>query len=255
MHSRRQLSTVDTARLSRRLVGGSSKPFLNPTSLSGLAAWYRADLGVTVATGVSAWADQSGNGDANRNIAQATAGKQPTLTASDAAYNNKPTLSFLRASAQGLTAGGLWSIALAQPYTLFACGNTDGVAPQQDFCDGFASGNRCEFGGVGAFESVFAGASTVTAAAAMSAKGVFAALVNGATSNLYASAVTPIATGLNPGSVSVTALNLGYAFDNASDALNGKIAEFIVYNRALKSAEIFAVMSYLGSRYTITIGA
>ncbi len=40
------------------------------------AAWYRYGVGITVATGVSAWADQSGNG---RNLTQGTAGFQPAL--------------------------------------------------------------------------------------------------------------------------------------------------------------------------------
>lgn len=41
-----------------------------------LAAWYRKGVGFTTATGVSQWADQSGNG---RHLAQATGSKQPAL--------------------------------------------------------------------------------------------------------------------------------------------------------------------------------
>lgn len=43
----------------------------------GAVAWYRADLGVTTATGVSSWADQLGLAPA---LAQGTGGKQPTVT-------------------------------------------------------------------------------------------------------------------------------------------------------------------------------
>lgn len=53
--------------------------------------WVRADLGVTIGTNVSAWADQSGN---TRDYAQATGGKQPTLTAADATLNNQATITF-----------------------------------------------------------------------------------------------------------------------------------------------------------------
>ncbi len=49
-----------------------------PASASPLV-WLRADLGITIATGVSVWADQSGNG---HDLAQATGSKQPTFRAS-----------------------------------------------------------------------------------------------------------------------------------------------------------------------------
>ncbi len=50
----------------------------NPASVSGLAAWYEADRGITItSTKVSTWADQSGNG---RNFTQTTAARRPTIT-------------------------------------------------------------------------------------------------------------------------------------------------------------------------------
>jgi hypothetical protein len=55
--------------------------------LGSLAWWYRADLGVTIGAGVSAWADQSGNGV---NLTQATGGLQPAFLAS--AVNGKPAI-------------------------------------------------------------------------------------------------------------------------------------------------------------------
>jgi hypothetical protein len=54
----------------------------------GSAAWYvDAALGITIGTGVSAWADQSGNG---RNFTQATGSLQPLLIAS--AINGQPSV-------------------------------------------------------------------------------------------------------------------------------------------------------------------
>lgn len=52
--------------------------------------WLRADLGITVATGASDWADQSGFG---RNMAQAVGTAQPAVTTS-AAFNNQAVLVF-----------------------------------------------------------------------------------------------------------------------------------------------------------------
>jgi hypothetical protein len=69
--------------------GGRS---IDPRSYAGLAAWFRADLGVSIATGISQWLDQSGAGDASRHLAQASGPAQPTLVASDAAYNNQSTV-------------------------------------------------------------------------------------------------------------------------------------------------------------------
>lgn len=42
------------------------------------AAWFRLNVGITVATGVSIWADQSGNG---RDLLQGTGGNQPAKQA------------------------------------------------------------------------------------------------------------------------------------------------------------------------------
>jgi hypothetical protein len=45
-----------------------------PTSSAGLEQWIKGDAGITIGTGVSAWADQSGKG---RGYAQPTGSKQP----------------------------------------------------------------------------------------------------------------------------------------------------------------------------------
>lgn len=57
---------------------------------SGLKLWLKADVGVsTSGSNVTAWADQSGNGN---NVAQATGAKQPTFNSSSA--NGLPTVVF-----------------------------------------------------------------------------------------------------------------------------------------------------------------
>lgn len=60
--------------------------------ISGLTLWLRADLGVTLNGGaVSAWADQSGQGN---NVAQATPAVQPTFVSSDTNLNNRASIRF-----------------------------------------------------------------------------------------------------------------------------------------------------------------
>jgi hypothetical protein len=60
--------------------------------VSGLKLRLDASLGITGSSTVSAWADQSFKGD--NNFVQATSGSQPTLTATNANFNNLPTVDF-----------------------------------------------------------------------------------------------------------------------------------------------------------------
>jgi hypothetical protein len=71
---------------------GPLTPAYNPvTALGNVVLWLRPDLGLTQSGGlVTAWADQSGVGDANRNFAPVN--DKPAFSASDALYNNQPTI-------------------------------------------------------------------------------------------------------------------------------------------------------------------
>tara|TARA_R100001530_G_scaffold33102_1_gene26020 strand:- start:989 stop:1702 length:714 start_codon:yes stop_codon:yes gene_type:complete len=60
---------------------------------------WRADLGITVATGVSAWLDQVGSAD----WAQGTGSAQPLYSASDVGFNNQAILNFDAGNDQWMT--------------------------------------------------------------------------------------------------------------------------------------------------------
>lgn len=78
----------------------------------GAQARWRADMGITLATGVSALADQSGNG---RNLTQGTAGFQPAYTPAPA----RPTITF--DGVDDLLSGTTWgAIVTASTHTIFA---------------------------------------------------------------------------------------------------------------------------------------
>lgn len=63
-----------------------------PASITGLTAWFRADAAdITIGTGVSQWADKSGNG---RHISQGTGGAQPVFTEVDSDFNNRGSVDF-----------------------------------------------------------------------------------------------------------------------------------------------------------------
>lgn len=58
---------------------------------SGIALWYKADAGVTTSTGVSVWADQSGN---IRHLLQGTTSAQPVYNTASNLINFQPTIGF-----------------------------------------------------------------------------------------------------------------------------------------------------------------
>lgn len=74
-----------------------------------LLQWVRSDLGITIGTGVSAWADQSGNG---KHYTQAVGAAQPSYSAIDATLNNRPSLTF-----DGVTQSLTSSLTLPAPGT------------------------------------------------------------------------------------------------------------------------------------------
>lgn len=234
-----------------RLGGRGGAKAFTPLSLSGLVAWYRADLGVT-GSPVSAWADQSGTGDANKNLVQATGTKQPTLNASDAAYNNQATLSFASASTQQLVSG-IWSAALTSPKTILFIGNFSGAAVLQYALDGLAVNTAAISNNAAAVNIVInsgAGLSSVVANNGVPQAIVGVYQVAGA---IYDNAKTAIASG-SAGTSSSTGLTVGSA-GNLGAPLNGKIAEIAAWSRALSAAEVAQLLAYAGSRYSIAIGA
>jgi len=232
---------------------GNATPF-SPAQFSGLVAWYRADKGITIGAGVSAWADQSGTGDANKNMAQATGSRQPTFNASDAAYNGKSTLSLASASVQFL-ASNAWTVSLSQPFTVFVVGNDDGSINEQLYFDAQqgAAQESTIFNLDGTTYHMLNGAPSINGSAISNAKRVLGGIFNGASSSLFNNAKTAVATG-TVGAFNLTGLTAGASLA-ASVSLNGKLAELIVYNSALTQSQVNQVLAYCGSRYAITIGA
>jgi hypothetical protein len=59
---------------------------------SSLLGWWRADMGITLVSGVvSAWADQSGNGN---HLVQSTANRRPAYSTAHADWNGRPALTW-----------------------------------------------------------------------------------------------------------------------------------------------------------------
>jgi hypothetical protein len=231
--------------------GGAS--LFVPTDITGIAGWWRADLLVTqAALAVSAWGDSSGSGDASRILVQSVAGKKPTINATDAAYNNQSTLSFASASSQQLDSTGAWVSALSQPYTIFLVGQ-DGGAGFQGWASNTGSSVQISYGNGSANMVMYAGSFLASNQGASSSPKVVGAVFNGATSDIYEGARTPRATG-DAGATALAQLTIG-AIPGAGLFLNGKIAECVVYSKALSAPEIDQLCTYLTDRYAIGIGA
>lgn len=220
-----------------------------PSAISGLVLWLRADLGITTATGVSQWADQSGVGDSNRNLVQATGANQPAYVTSNAGYNNKPTL-HLNGTTHTMPAAGNWSVGPPSTGTMFFVCNTASSALLVLFADTvttlyefYQNGNT-----VANFNNGSAFSATVSN---MQNPHIYAIDLNsGGTYSIFQDAMTAAGTGAGG---SGTPSNIGLAA-NAGFLWSGDIAEMIVYNSRLVTSDRARVMHYLGARYNITIG-
>ncbi len=210
--------------------GGAAPP--GPTILAD------ADMAfaTVVAGNVTALPDQSGTGDAAKNLANVGT---IVYTATDAAYNNAPTC--LMAGAQRLE-GGAWAVACAQPFTVVAVGEGGRLV------DG-ASGARGIVMVNAGLWSMYAGSTFVDAAGSNPAvPTIIVAVFNGASSAIYISDMTtPDGTG-NPGTDTVTQFTLG-ALTGGGGELSGKIARVVIYSGALDAAQRATVRAALGATY------
>jgi hypothetical protein len=125
MFSRRSI------RESRGRAGGGG-PSATPLTIFGSSVelWLRADLGVTIGTGVSAWADQSGKG---RHCTQAAGSQQPSVVSSW--KNGKPALDFVPGSSQVLANASGAILANGAAYSLFIVGAKDRDPDVTDYND------------------------------------------------------------------------------------------------------------------------
>lgn len=225
----------------------------SPTDLPNLFAWYRADLGVTDSSGITNWNDQSGTGVSQKNLT-ATGTAKPTLNATDAAYNNKPTVSF-NGTTNWMFGGSLGS-PLAQPCTIYAVGQIAAasfgymvggqVTPAARVSVVQDTGNVWSLFGGGA---VFADAVVTT----VNPNVICGVYNNGSASQIYVNDYAAASGTATLGTNSLSLITLG-GLDNSgalTAPMNGKIAEVIMYSGAHSSAQRQSVMAYLKSRYAL----
>jgi hypothetical protein len=220
----------------------STTALFNPSSLSGIQSRYRADLGITIGTGVSAWSDISGSGDSNRNAVQANTTLQPTLNSSDSNFNNKPTITF---SGSQLLQTGTWSSTITQPYTyVVICSMITG----KYLIDSLSGGVQMALYDSAGILQIYSPTNKSSGFSALSPC-VLIVQWNGVNTYFNGSQDTPQLIG-STGTNTAAGLTIGnYA---AGGAFAGStIAEIITYNRTLTTNEIKKINRYAYTIYGI----
>lgn len=239
-------------RIWRRNPSGIAVPVPVPLTIPGIFAWWRADRGITLnGSTVSAWSDASGSGDANRTLTQATGANQPTFNASNAAYNNKPTVTFGAGVNQSL-ASGTFSASLTQPFTAFVVGNAKDTTTNYWYFSGTT--NRVEilqFTANGA--AIFAGNAFQSSFVQTASPSFMCGIFNGASSSLAVNARTAAVTG-NAGASAEPDLIMGNV-QGLGSPLQGPIAEIALYTGVLSAGNIDKFATYVTATYGIAVGA
>ena len=213
--------------------------------LNGLKLWLDADGGVNYdsSNGVSGWADQSGSG----NSAVTTTGPRPAYISN--AIGGKPTVRFSWAPiyynamlmSGPLTLGTQTSIFTVVSFSRFDA-NSRIISNEGHFAlTTDDSGNFATYYGNGGWNNTQSHALIVSA-------GQFNILesVNTGVESAYANGIF-LDLRSNPMGAFTTGYDLGRG-------LGGDIAEVLVYDRALTSAERVTVENYLNQRYNVVAG-
>lgn len=223
-----------------------------------LALWLDAGTGVTSGVdGVSAWADQSGNGN---HAVQANTARQPTPIASDAAFNNQPTIQFngssdlLQAPLPLTSVGGLTVYVVAQYQStgayrnIVGASNGDyGAASQWMLMESDASSANYA---IVHRDSVASG--TTTLGAADTGLHVYALEFDGAnTSMTYSIDDSTSTVGAIFNDITVNTFDIGayVHFGTPYDFANINIAEILVYSGTLSAGDKASIAEYLSDKY------
>jgi len=226
----------------------------NPKSISGLSLWLDASdsSSITTSTGVSVWADKSGNG---RNATQTTGGKQPAYTNT---INGRKVVSFLGVDDTMQIAANAAFNATSQTIIIVAKQSTGGNQSLWYKADGSSANGdimRYRTGGVTFWHYQKNDGSSETI-------GTSSATLSNV--NVWSIVLEPTAqAGWTNGTAANTA-TVTTAYDNNSgpwlgsrrdigEYFIGDIAEVLHWNRALTAAERQRVERNLGKKWGVTV--
>lgn len=203
-----------------------------PPQLGNLAAWYRWNQGITVATGVSRWIDQSGNGN---DLLQATVGSQPAFQ-SDGSILFNGTTDFLQAS-----------FALASPFSGYLLCKSVSFTATRRLLAGVSAG-KFAFRQIGTEPRIdiadsASGSITDITHDTTAAYHVVAGIYNGASSALVVDSSTTTGT---LGNISgALGLTMGAEGDGSLPS-NIQVKEAALFNAAHNAQQRSVMIRYLG---------
>ncbi len=223
-----------------------------PTDIAGLQLWLKADAGlyqdaamttlaVLDADPVGGWADQSGNAN---HATQATVDNRPLLKL--AIQNSKAVVRFRESYSSLRTAA--FSSAL-HPKTIILVYSQPSTSAQTYVFDGLASNQTQLDSQAPNVNAAYAGAYIFYTESYPLAMCVMSIIFNGANSFMIKNGIQQ-AVG-DTGTTAMTGLTLGASGGATGSGLVGDIAEFLIYNSALSTANRQAVESYLNSRWAV----
>jgi hypothetical protein len=219
---------------SRGIVGFS------PSQIPGLKIWLDSALGITLnGSTVSAWADQSGNGN---NFTNPSGTSQPIYSASDANYAGAPSLGC--AGAQYIDCVN--NLGLAQPVTWVVAGKLTSTGTY--LLAAKAGTSQQIYNNAGNLD-IYAG-TALNSTTSMVAPCVMGAIMNGASSASYINNSGTAAASGNAGANGVVTPELGAATQSSGFA-TATIASVLLYSSALTPSQMHSLFSYLGARYGI----
>jgi Concanavalin A-like lectin/glucanases superfamily len=231
-----------------------------PASLSGLRLWLRSDMGITLnGSTVSAWDDQSGNGN---NATQGTAANQPTYQATGYP-GSKPGVLFDGAD-DFLIADGMAAVLTGSdvPYTAYLRASVVTNADESFFSAGNSASddpvimvNSQATGAVRLFRRNAVDGTTIDLVTTQTIStgnahrigDIFTGTAR--TCRLDGAATSVNNTACDVPSFTVNQFTLGCLRRIATSGfLNFKLAEIVIYNRALNASEQALLESYLAER-------
>ena len=230
------------------MLPAAAPPDFIPSIPSGPVQALRADLGVTVSTGrVSTWADQSPSA-----ADESASMPGPIYTASDAAFNNHPTIGSQTVDVANALASGTLAIPQVSGWTLAGVIRYSGASGSQG-TDAFNDIPNATFFqmkalGSGAYGFVGTSAEIDDTFVATGVAVAFIATVDAAgNATVYVSSTTAGASG-NTGTVPLN-VTLARTFGAAGYSH----AEQVLWPRVLSGVEITQYMNYAAARYGITL--
>lgn len=209
----------------------------SPLMVAPCMLWLRADMGITLGTGVAAWADMSGQGNT---VAQSFLSLQPSLLASS--INGLPAVQGNGTTQYLVTPGNLSSV----PNSFFAVAKATTQA-----------GTRCVHGDVpGTYNLLLqtatqieynTNATTIPVTVTTTNPHVYACVINGSSSVTFVDGAKTTGTMSQgaPANAPLAVCQSGSAY------WDGPISEILMYSGILTAGQVSTIGRYLAARYNI----